>query len=299
MDITVEKPGWRSNAVGLWIFTVLVLGISVLFLLLGVQYGIAYNRAEKVAVTVRAEAYEYRKVDDEGDIDYRVYLRFTYGGKNYSVGHKTYDTEADAEKMLGKTVELRVNPEDPREQIDDMKSPVFGFTFMGLFVWIFAMMLVFERKRNLYTETYRFATEYIELDLNRQLLTNSFLWFAFLSASIILLVLWSFFPSALRHLWFGAVIGGIISLVLFLRWMKDVKKVREGQYYRSRQTVYDAKIDSGGESTTYVLYMTNGILQWTKSVSPKRFEAARIGDTSLTVFLNGAKKPFLTTNIID
>lgn len=299
MDIMVEKTGWRHNAAGIWIFTVILAAISVVFLSLSVARGIEYNRVMPSAPTVEAEAYEYREVDDEGDTDYRVYVRFAYEGKNYSVGYATHEDRDKAEAMLGKTVKLHINPENPVEQIEDIQGNMVMFAFTSLPFWLFAVILLFERKRNLYIDTYGFKTEYIQIDLKRQLLFNAAFWVAFLSGSIVLLVLWIFFPLVFRNGWIGTVFGAVISVLLYLRWRKDVRRVREGQYYRSHQTVYDMKIDSGGDSTTYDLYLTNGVHQWRKQVSKKKFNATDIGDTAQTVFLQGDSQPFLSAHILE
>lgn len=298
MDIMVEKPGWRSNAVGLWISTVFVLLFSLVLLALSVRNGILYNYVEQTGAVVQATGYKVEEYYDE-DLDFDLYIKFAYEEQTYSVFYKTYDTRTEAEAMLGKTVEWHINPEDPLEDLNNVGFNVRFYGLFGTFSLIFAMVMLLERKRKLYIEEYGFTTEYIQIDLKRQLLSNSCVWAGIMSGSIALLIVWLCFRTAMGDILVVAIAGMIISSIIFIPWIKDVKKVREGQYYRSHQTVYDAKIDYGGDSTTYDLYLTNGIHQWTKSVSKKKFEAARIGDTSQTVFLKGAKKPFLTTNIIE
>jgi len=298
MDIMVEKPGWRRGAVGLWIAAVILSVITLVMFALCVQRGIVYNRVDRAGVIVEATGYQYRENHDE-DLDFDVYVRFSYGGESYSVLYDTVDTRTEAENLIGRTVQLCINAEDPQEQLNDIGMSVRGLMFIAVPFLICAVTMLLERKRKLYTAVYGFTTEYIQIDVKRQLLYNISSWCGLLAASVIVLALRLCFPGAVGSIGVVGIIGMGISLLLALRWFRQVRQVRECEYYRSHQTVYDKKIDSGGDSTTYDLYLTNGVHQWTQNVSKKQYELAQIGDTTQTVFLKGAKKPFFTTNIIE
>lgn len=299
MDIMVEKPARSKNATILWVMLAIFILVGTGILALGCLEGQRYLAIEKNAVTVQAEGYKIVDVDDDGDNDFRLYVRYTYEGEVYSGIYKTYDLQRDAEKLMGQWVDVQINPENPSEQLNDIGTGARFLCLMGPFFLANGIGFVFCRKRKCYTEVYGWRREYIQMDLDRKLLEDCGLWAGFLSAGLLYLGLWRVFPSAMGDIWIISFVACTIGILILLGWLSKCHKIREEKYRLSRQTMTDKKIDDSGDSTSYNLYYSNGINSWHRSVSRKRFDSAQIGETVEAVFLDGTKRPYFVYDCRD
>lgn len=292
MDIMTERPERSKDAAILWVMLAVFFLIGTGILVYVGLEGQRYLAVEKMGVKVQAEGYKIAEVDDDGDTDFELHIRYTYEGKQYSGIYETFNSKQDAQALIGQFVSIQINPEKPSEQLNDIGSNLRFAGLFGSFFWAMGVVFAFRRKRKCCTEVYGWHREYIQMDLNRKLLEDCGVWLAFLSAGLLYLALWQMFPSAMGDIWILGLGACVIGVLILLNWLSKRHKVREEKYRLSRQTLTNKKIDDSGDTTTYDLYYSDGINSWSRSVSMKRFHSARIGETVEAVILDGKKRPY-------
>ena len=105
------------------IVSLILLVAIVLFLRGGIRNGERYLKASANAVTVNATVVGIKETEDsEGDTKYAAIMRYTHNGKEYAHTYNTYSSLSKAEAVLNKTVSVTIDPENPAETIEDIRS---------------------------------------------------------------------------------------------------------------------------------------------------------------------------------
>lgn len=246
MDIMTERPERSKDAAILWVMLAVFFLIGTGILVYVGLEGQRYLAVEKMGVKVQAEGYKIAEVDDDGDTDFELHIRYTYEGKQYSGIYETFNSKQDAQALIGQFVSIQINPEKPSEQLNDIGSNLRFAGLFGSFFWAMGVVFAFRRKRKCCTEVYGWHREYIQMDLNRKLLEDCGVWLAFLSAGLLYLALWQMFPSAMGDIWILGLGACVIGVLILLNWLSKRHKVREEKYRLSRQTLTNKKSMTAG-----------------------------------------------------
>ena len=293
-----NRPPLRIGAtVAKWLLILILttLGLSLLQFSRG-EYR-RYTHVYKRGVTVSGEAYRIEEEEDsEGDTDYYLRIRYTYGGREYNTRYpKTYASRASAEKLLGQMLEVTVNPDSPGEKISEIRASVRGTAIVSGLALSIACSCLFIRQRKYWFEVYGWRREYVLPDMQRKMRAD-------LQTSVWLLTTGTWLITV--HFMYAVVFEGFILFALGLAALilggKQTKKqlryrdaFRDGQYVFSRDTLVSKKMESDSDSTYYRLYYSGGQTAWHTNVSKKKYDAAREGDVAETVRFPWEKRPYL------
>ena len=103
----------------------------------GIQSAIQYTRLIDSAITVDAVVTDHSKKSDDNDYDYVSYVTYTVNGVEYeNIEYRTVDVQDELDP-IGTTVRIKVNPENPKESMSDIRSTA------NLTLWFFPPMAIF------------------------------------------------------------------------------------------------------------------------------------------------------------
>lgn len=295
MDIH-EKPPFRKGLLIVKCLLVFSLSVGGILLLLYSHTEIQrYLSVQSKAVTLQAVVTEVRENwDSETGYDYDLYVSYAYNGKQYSDHYDTLNSKKKAEAMLGKEVTVTINPEDPTEQLKDIRSGCDMYLLFGGLLLMCGVFCVALHCRKWGVEVNGWYQEVIYQDLRSKVSRGSAFWIGLFCVAVAWLVMYLLRPEVYHFLF--AVLGGIALLtgaVLLVCWVSRLRLIENRQYIVGRDELVNKTVHKDSDGTTYYLHYTDGQKEWKRSVMPKKYAAAQVGTIIETVRLKEKSKPYL------
>lgn len=290
----MKKKGSRNNALGCVVAVALVvILISGLCIISGIASAEKFERVRDRGVTVEAVITKViEEYDAEDGTEYEVYIRYEYGGNTYDKLYGTYGSSA-WKNRIGETLSLEVNPEDPSEEMDDVKSGVVifyvGAALLGFFIYLFVVVwqsdkpipdgtqvekVCFVLRRRVWYKRISYVT----------LIASGAVWFLFIHA-------YPYSPNALAKILAGVqLIAGAVLIFLAAR---DSRAIRNETYRIKYDPLVRKYIRKGDDETpdSYILEYSGEKGTWDMAVTQMSYRNAQCGQRMGAVYLPYKKKP--------
>lgn len=232
---------------------------------------------------------------DNGD-DYHAMVEYVYNGVKYIGKYKTFSTEKKAQNLVGKQVTIYVDPQNPGEQLGEIRSDGNVLLIIAC-VMVFLAGLCFRiRHRPSCVDTYGWRREAIRKDIiykyansaSEEMIAAVFLFYAVAATH----------PSTYLRFSIGHVFGLVfllVGLMKLLHKLKNLKKAKNREIVLRQATVVSREIipDSEGPDTYKITYKSDSGL-WTQNVSQKVYDQASVGNIIEAAYLEGDRIPCLS-----
>ncbi|MBQ3202714.1 MAG: DUF3592 domain-containing protein [Clostridia bacterium] len=247
-------------------------------------------------VTVMAKVTKHSSYEDTEDgTRYQSFVTYVYDDVRYK--DFLYEVKGQKEKLapVGKTVSLQISPEDPRQQVDDLRrnSWLVCVSLPFLLAGLAVLCMLAQRTRRSKRDGIMPDRQTIEADIKvmvRSRMLRPFLLFSWLCYGFLYLrygTVFGWIPLAIAGLCF---VGWIWCMCTTIRDYRDTQK----GLFELREDVLVSKEDkSDSEGSHYILCYRSGDRTWKTSVNGKVFGRAREGDVVLAVYLSNKRKPIL------
>lgn len=291
VDILDKPPKrkWLFLRKYLWIILFSILGIALTTG--GYSEGQRYQVVQQKAVTVTAEVTHYEEDwDSENGKEYDTYMSYSYNGHTYTKHYKTYGSERKAAAVIGKTLQLQINPEKPSEQVEDVQTNSAAMYIFG--AWLLGLSVLFcgVRQREYYTTSFGWLRRNVEADLKVLMRGRASAWLFCFIAAVVLAGAW----YVHRHA-FVAIAAGVflvIGIIYLPFWLRSWRLVRNGDFHMSNVVLVDKKEKSDSEGgTNYLLYFSDCGNSFKRHTNRRQYNVTRIGDLWETVYLGRGKRP--------
>lgn len=255
-----------------------------------------YDRVRDDALTVEAIVVEITSYeDDDGNVDYTAYGRFTYEGEEYRVRCGTSSKRSKL-PSIGSHVQVEVNPEDPGETMSSLSGstavPYFGAIMLA---WGMSGLLARVRIKNLSTHcTPAYDEDIVKSDL-RVVVQTRYLrpfWFTLalaLHATHIIAPI-----TTERYVHVVAWVATAFFAVCLFSAINDYKVIERGDYIKRTETLVDKKTEYDSDSgDSYFLIYSNGENEWKRIVGIDEYNSTQIGATMASIYFPNEKSPSL------
>lgn len=291
-----EKPERKTKVTAAkFIFSGLTLLMGILLLFSGISEHHRYQRIYPKAVTVKGVITDVDVIEnDEGADDYKMYMTFSYKGKEYTIHYKT-SVKRSTLKRIGETVSTQINPYKPAEKISSIKSDSSGMSTVGVvFLAISAVFLQINNRKS-YVKTYGMRKEAVKHDILEKLYHRK-LWLFLLITGIGWSILKWYMPDTISDIVMGIGICMIAAGVYLLHCRnKDLRAARNDEFQLKYTSIIrkEEDTDSDGDPVYYLIYI-NDLAEQKRRVSRKIYSSARIGEPITHVYLSTRLKPFIS-----
>lgn len=234
--------------------------------------------------------------DSENLDDYHAMASYSYDGKKYTAIYRTFKSERKANALIGQTVTLAVDPEDPGMLLSELRgNGMFGLIFSCILLAL-AVCVLRTSHRESYIKTYGWRREAIKKDMLSKMKRSSgeeWLFPAVLFFCVGLKCPDTYLQSFGWKLVFLVI--GVAGVVKLIRKLKRIHRVKSDAYvirrdrFVSRETILN---DEGPDSYQVTYENENG--RWTKFVSYGVYQKAEPGDMIESVYLEGFNAPILS-----
>ena len=233
--------------------------------------------------------------DSENGDDYNAMASYSYNGQKYTVTYRTFGSQKKANALVGQTVTLAVDPEDPGTLVSRLKeNGIFGLIF-GCIVLAVAVCALRIPHRQSYIKTYGWRREAIKKDMLSKMKRSSgeeWLFPAVLFFGVGLKHSDTYLQGFVWNLIFLVI--GVVGVVKLIRKLKRIHRVKSDAFvirrdrFVSRETILN---DEGPDR--YQVTYENENRKWTKFVSYIVYNKAKPGDVIESVYLEGIGDPIL------
>ena len=295
MDILEKPPVRKGLQIVKWILILSLCCGGILLLAISYKESLRYFSVRNKAVSVQAVVIEVVEVwDSETGIDYDIYVSYTYRGTRYTDHYDTLSSKKKAEAMLGKEVTVTINPEDPTEQLKDIRSNCDMFLLFGGILLMCGIFCAGLHCHKWGAEVSGWYQEVIYQDIRSKVLRGSAFWIGLFCIAAIWLAMYLLWPEVYHFLF--AALGGIALVtgtVLLALWIGRLRLIDNRQYIVGRDELVNKTVHKDSDGTTYYLHYTNGQKEWKRSVTPKKYAASQVGTVIETVRLKEKGRPYL------
>lgn len=291
-----EKPERKIKVtVTKFIFAGLLLILSFMLISSGVSEYHRYQKISPKAVTVKGVITDVDIIEnDEGADDYKMYMTFTYKGKEYTIHYDTSGKRSSL-KRVGETVSTKINPYKPTEKISSIKNGSSGMSTVGVvFLAISAVLLQIDDRKP-YVKTYGMRKEAVKLDILKKLYHRK-LWLFLLITGIGWSALKLYMPDTISDTVMGLGICMIAAGVYLLHCRnKDLRAARNDEFQLKYTSIIrkEEDTDSDGDPIYYLIYI-NDLAEQKRRVTRKIYSSARIGEPITHVYLSTRSNPFIS-----
>ena len=296
MDILEKPPVRKGLQIVKWILILSLCCGGILLLQVGYTECLRYFSVCDKAVSVQAVVTEIREDwDSETGIDYDIYVSYTYRGTRYTDHYDTLRSRKKADAMLGKEVTVTINPEDPTEQLKDIKSNCDMYLLFGGLLLMCGIFCAGLHSHKWGVEVSGWYQEVIFQDLRGKALRGSAFWCGLFCVAVVWLSMYLLWPEVYHVLF--AVLGGIALVtgtVLLAFWVRRLRLIDNRQYIVGRDELVNKTVHKDSDGTTYYLHYTDGQKEWKRSVTKKKYNAAQVGTVIETVRLKKGRRPYLS-----
>ena len=296
MDILEKPPARKGLQIVKWILILSLCCGGILLLQVGYKESLRYFSVCDKAVSVQAVVTEIREDwDSETGTEYELYVSYTYRGTQYTDHYDTLRSRKKAEAMLGKEVTVTINPEDPTEQLKDIKSNCDMYLLFGGLLLMCGIFCVGLHSHKWGVEVSGWYQEVIYQDLRGKALRGSAFWLGLFCVAAVWLAMYLLWPEVYHVLF--AVLGGIALVtgtVLLILWVRRLRLIDNRQYIVGRDELVNKTVHKDSDGTTYYLHYTDGQKEWKRSVTKKKYNAAQVGAVIETVRLKKGRRPYLS-----
>ena len=250
---------------------------------------------ESKAVTLQAVITDVVEEGNSDDgYDYAQYVTYVYNGNQYKDRYDSLSNSKKAEAMLGKTVSITINPENPTEQLDEISARCDRDLMISVIFMMAGIFCADIRARKWRVEVQGWYPETVFRDARAKARRNASRWIGLLFAAGMWLTMYWRWPMLNRYLFIlaggAALVFGCVDLV---RWIQVLRRVENQQYILGRDTLVHKSVDSDLDSTSYFLHYVNGKDEWKRCVSRKKYLAAQEGTAIETMRLQEKGRPYL------
>ena len=289
-------------APGLWVFLgLLVVGAALVgfyFLVISPFLSLEhYLRVYQNPTTVLAIVDSHEEYDDDGDTDYRSYIKYTVGNNSYRVQFEDKDKKSQL-SSIGRLVNIPVSPEDPSKPLYDLEDNG-SFALLGapllaiLLACIWSVVMQKQRSSYLSAQDPAILSRDILLTIFGRIRMFFFLCWPLLYGAL----LWRYpmiFGEGTRN---TAIVVSAIWVILLALALRDCYYVHRQEFGVHTDTLIDKEIISGDENDSYCLtYRSADGTTWNVNTSRSAYESAHIGDRVQAVYLRSHKKPIFHYN---
>ena len=233
--------------------------------------------------------------DTENGDDFHAMASYSYDGRKYTAIYRTFKSQKKANVLIGQTVTLAVDPEDPGTLISQLKGDGIFDLIFGCIVLAVAVCVLRTSHRESYIKTYGLRREAIKKDLLSKMKHSSgeeWLFPAVLFFGVGLKHPDTYLQGFVQVLIFLVIGGvGVIKIIRKLgrihRIKSDAFVIRRGKFV-SRKRIPD---DDGPDRYEVTCENENG--RWTKCVSKRVYLKAEPETVIESVYLDGVKKPIM------
>ncbi len=254
-----------------------------------------YRRVYNDPIEVVAVVYDYDSYDDDGDTDYRSYIKYEVSGKTYDAKYEDKN-KIDDLTPIGQEVKIKVSPENPANLITALKSAGHAVWLSGLPVLLLISLLY---KSLIYSKRSKITRAHLDNELVRKdlILTvigrmRNALWllFALFGGALV----WRYPMLYDQKTLIFAAVSFTIWVVFLVMTIIDCRHINNNDYRISYDKLIDKNIVSGEDSDSYVLTYKSDIgVTWKVNVSLKRYNQENHGDIVHAVYLYRKQKPIL------
>lgn len=296
MEILEKPPVRKGLRIVKWILIFSLCCGGILLLAISYKESLRYFSVRDKAVSVQAVVIEVVEVwDSETGIDYDIYVSYTYRGTRYTDHYDTLSSKKKAEAMLGKEVTVTINPEDPTEQLKDIRSNCDMYLLFGGLLLMCGVFCAALHCHKWGVEVNGWYQEVIYQDLRGKALRGSAFWIGLFCIAAPWLLMYLLWPEVYHFLF--AVLGGIAlvtGLVLLALWIGRLRLIENRQYIVGKDELVNKTVHKDSDGTTYYLHYTDGQKEWKRSVMKKKYNAAQVGTVIETVRLKKGRQPYLS-----
>lgn len=252
-----------------------------------------FNRVHENPLVVTATVVTHESYDNDGDTDYCSYVRYKVQDVLYE--NRPYEDVDTITELtpLGQTVQLEVSPEDPAEQISELKREgQLLFVFLPIFLALVSLgwKSVLRKQRS----KENFSTpepETIRKDALLTITSRFSLPFFLLMALGYGLCVWRYPAAAYDAMeYFAAGCAAIWLFCLFVA-VRDCNIIRRDEYKLRRDILLRKDSRADDETASYYLIYRSEAQTWKTRVTKEEFDQAREGSSILSVYLPGKQKP--------
>ncbi len=276
----------QKSTVFKWTLVAVLALIGALILFYGYKTCLRYAPVKGKGVEVTATASRIEEtLDSENMEEYELFVDYEYQGKAYTVYYKTYGTYAKAAAV--DTVKLVINPDNPDEKMETLKSNMILSIIFGLLFMATAVAATGIRQNEDQIVAHGINRETVKIELIEQIRhRRGAAWLMTMGAGVI--ITWLLFSSALSLLLPAA---GLVILVFGVRkLMKDLKALKDlkNDKFRICQEFFLRRYeDSDSESTSYFVEYGHDDIVLIISVTEEEYLNAGAGDSAYSIFLDG------------
>lgn len=294
----LEKTPIRMGIVGLKLFLgSILLMILVILASTCVREALRYRSVTADSLTLQAYITHVETIidTDNGD-DYDAMMKYSYGGQTYVDTYRRFSREADARKLVGKTVTIRVDPNAPGETLEEIQDDGGDSLFFASLLLAGLVVLLRLPNRESYVKTYGWRREAVKKDMISRIISTD-LSTVFLAP----ILLYYSVAFCFAEVYFQPSFGDAIALCfavgsLYLLWQcfGRLRLIHQDLFRLSRDTFVSKRIveDSDGHDTYHVTYENSGRI-WEKSVKWKVYDAVGEGSTIESAYIVGETSPVL------
>lgn len=296
MDFFEKPPIRKFQFYARIILMTILLCLSLLMVLSALAVASQYESAKDNALTLEAEIIRVDvQSDSEGSDTYWAVMRYKYRGVSYEGDYKSFGNERDARALVGQIVTIQVDPADPADTLDELlHNGRFGIAMACIFLGL-GLACGKIRYRQTYAETYGWRRETVKKDILQKLWRKS-LWQPFLAAELVYIGAAAMYPGVYLNIGMVVIflLVGVIGMVSLIRYLRDIRLVREDRFRLTRDRFVSKRIVTDSEDPDkHLITYTNGSETWEKQVSYKHYASADSSDTIESAYLEGHKRPIL------
>ncbi len=278
------------------VVSLFALGSFIVFTVKSILDAEHYCRVYEHPMEVVATVTDYDSYDDDDDTDYRSYVTYTVDGKTYqNVKFEDKDEIGDL-TPIGQEVTIEVSPEDPSRLLSSLKNNshflIFSaFVLSAVLAGLHKTLVGKKRSDDLIgTPDQDIIIRDMKLTIKSRFSHGFFL--------LVLLIFIFFnirysavFADVIRII---AVVSGVIWLLCLVKAWREIRLAEKGEFELHRDVLVRKEISNDpDDSYKYRLHYRSGEKQWHHDTNEAKFNLAKEGDTVLTVYLPGKKKPLL------
>ena len=275
----LEKPSVvKEMLISKCIWSGIFLFVGLVLLTYSVTQCVRFRNVEKCSVRLESVISRVEEgTDADGYDEYYVYVTYDYNGKTYTKKHLTSTKEAWLDRV-GETITIRINPDKPTEELNDIQDSIWLGFFFGIPAMAVGITFCFRMRCRLsWVEMYGMRDSAIRKDLKeaaKQSRRYPFLLslgIGYIAAGIYVLDVDS---VGAADILLGLMILGLYCMFRFLFFKKE-KCTGEGAYHTFKSRVLDKKVerDSDGDNE---YYLQTGDGRWSRC-SQRKYEILPIG----------------------
>lgn len=259
-----------------------------------------YNRVYRDPLEVTAVVTRYSKHEDsEGDVDYISHVTYSVNGTAYTVQYESENHESEL-TPIGTEVNIQVSREDPGRTIKGLRSSGYAAVFLAA-AWSFVIPSIWCRglKRKRSRDVAGMPdTETVERDIRLTIFSGVPLYFWPMLSLACLALLLRYSAATGEWLPYVLVFCALVAVMLLVNAMRKLHALKNRQYLLRRDYLAnkESKYDSEDGFQYYLYFHGADGNKWSKTTSEAEYRSIQPGNTVVSVYMPGQKKPFLHYN---